>query len=123
MPAQFRRQLCVPPSNSLFLLLVSFAIPPKADTQSIHGHGALDLVGRGKYLLLRLAWTQRRLVVPFLIDDLEANHFVNVVEQLRFLVTVPYPDLIPVVELGSLGKILKGDEDVVKEVSADCFQC
>lgn len=91
-------------------------VPPDTDAQTRRLHGALDPVGRREGLVLGLRRPEGRLVVPFLVDDLEADHLVDVVEEARLLVAVPDPQAVGVAVLGALGELVEGDEDVFEEI-------
>lgn len=71
-------------------------IPPYACAEPFAGHAPLDLVRRLCGCIFCLRGPRRRLVMPFLVDDLEAHHFVVIVKQ-PVLVKVPDPKLLAVV--------------------------
>lgn len=101
-------------------LLAILTIPPQTHAQAGNGHGSRYLVWHGQRssLLLGLVWASGCLVGPLLADNLEANHFVIIVKESGLLVAIPNPELIGVVILCTLGKLVKGNKDVVEEVSS-----
>ena len=77
-----------------------FSFPPQADSQTLAGHGALYSIRCFERRVLCLRGARGRLVVPFLVDDLEADNFMVIVEQ-AFSVVVPDPKLFAMVTVKS----------------------
>ena len=68
------------------------SIPPETNTQSFRRHAGFYPVGSLEWRVVRLGWASWCLIVPLLVDDLKADHFVIIVEQTLF-VKVPDPEL------------------------------
>lgn len=71
-------------------------IPPQTDTEPFARHARLDSVGCLGWCVVCLRRAGRRLVMPLLVNDLEAHHLMCIVEE-AFLVEAPDPKLLAVI--------------------------
>lgn len=77
--------------------MASCAVPPQAHSETFLGHAALDAVGSLDGRVLGLRRADGRLIVPLLVNDLQAHHFVGIIKQPLLLVQVPDPKLLRVI--------------------------